>query len=391
MQRSISQQNRLTVNPVTDSIHTRFEWRTFVLRERYPTCGYPRGGKTTNPDFPKSIEGLKLLLQSDRGVIDTLDLKNDNNGRITWWKDQSGNNNHAYQFDPALKPLFPYYHPARHNGVFFRGGTYLNTSLPVKSNTVIIAIRNDSGSFFGTGPHRLLLNGGTSATLSLTPAGTLASFDGIDQFFEYYTINKMSTNSFVSAPDSHKVLIATAAAWSGNSTQSWGIGKPGIGSNGWDGHIFELMIYNRVLSQSELDTLYGYLRDKYLLYPTCYDTLGYKPSQDGEYARDAYYEFEVVSSMPDTVSFYKQTILPKGGGFDTLITKVPLVNLATDTKTMDAPLTATATSAQGTTMYYLHAGVYASYFEGYFFGKSQGKSVRGHTKHTLYIKYMRRR
>lgn len=374
-------------NPSIDSINTQFDWRTYDLKERFSTCAFPKNGSRPSNNFPKTIPGLKTLLQYDRGITDTLDISGTNQGRVTRWADQSGNGNDAYQYSPTLKPHMPYYHPARANGVYFNEGTYMELSKAVKSATIIMVLRSDSSTLSGLSDSKMILSGGgTQPIYYMSPTGTITSFDGVDLFYTSTTINQKVTTTM--APlDSHRVLMSWATSWSGAATQTWRLGASVSSptTQYWSGRIFELAIYDRALTTAERDTMWGYLRDRYLLYNPCYDTLSYVVDQKGQYGRPSYLEViaECPVGKPDTLAVFDEQITPVGGLYDTTRSKLDLVNLTTIASSLDSSvvLSAAAVTAgkaklvqttEGEWVYQARFAVYPTFLERWFIGKASG-------------------
>lgn len=71
----------------------------YVKKDNYPVVG---AKVIVLKQFTgiKNIADMALWLRADKGVV------TDSSNNVTEWRDQSGNNNHAIQIDPAHQPLF---------------------------------------------------------------------------------------------------------------------------------------------------------------------------------------------------------------------------------------------------------------------------------------------
>jgi hypothetical protein len=236
---------------------------------------------TTNPPSGggPSLTGLKMWLKADAGV-------SKNGNYVARWSDQSGNGVNAGQADASRQPLFV---ASAVNGMpalqFDGANDFMDFTLPLNglSEMTIVVVNSSRSELDGSmyGSYRSSLywgdqrNTGVSAVY-LTPLSPEAQFrfGGSTAYGKHVRPAKLGT----------KWSATTAVKQSGNErlyvngTQVLSVsGKPatvsgvpslgnlgrGFNAVGYIGQIAEVLVYNRALSETELQDLNAYLKSKY--------------------------------------------------------------------------------------------------------------------------------
>ncbi len=234
------------------------------------TSGVSNPSTVTTPaavaDLPQN--GLALWLRSTVGT--------EGSGALSTWVDQSGNGNNATPVNPATPPLVV---ENQANGlpvVRFNGPNALN--LPqnmlqsAQAGQIIAIVKipnvpNESNTLwnFGTGNGTSYNSYGGSAHFDdFGSSDTSAVQENPNEIAQYYVYDASIDTSgnfiyrFNGSPEWTRPLAPGVTL---GFQQYPDIG--GYGGGSLMGDIAEIVIYNRVLSDSELATVYGYLGNKY--------------------------------------------------------------------------------------------------------------------------------
>lgn len=222
---------------------------------------------------PSNLSGLKLWLRSDTGV--TLNGLNVNS-----WQDQSGNLFDAFQINITNQPTYNNNALNSKPAVHFNGNQILNgviiPSLSSSSLSIFIVASGTSMSdpynvLFDIGPYG---PGGfwiskqfndltiySNNSIYTTSNGLLASTGFPAKIFEYKKKFGIISESFINTVISGS---STATSFTGSFTNgSYNIGGDPTYSGLWNGDIFEIIVFDRVISNSEEILINNYLIKKY--------------------------------------------------------------------------------------------------------------------------------
>lgn len=243
---------------------------------------------------PKDISGLQIWFKGDAGVLDgSGNPITVNNTRVGTWKDQSGNGYDATQATDASRPFYRTAPNGQNNlpGVYFDGtNRWLAKAQQLFSTAVslFIVIKYDdaSGRYWpidlaGNYPYHFAIDPNTGGA----PAGRIGFFAGESNY--YATSNNVNTAQIVSVLSStvsgQSVLsnitfrqnkttrTLTRQVGSGNwpdysnvLAKGFSIGRPNnLAALQMKGQIFEIIVYNKVLTTQERDAIEGYLGFKW--------------------------------------------------------------------------------------------------------------------------------
>lgn len=262
------------------------------------------------PFDPKSITGLTVWLKADAGIT------KDGSNLVSDWTDQSGNGNNFSQSSAGNKPT---YTASAQNGlpaITFDGSSdYMTTAANVTLGTYsifVVASRAvwanlTNGGIWG---HNFATNGlagracgvvgsafnfwqnnelfsvgngyGNSQTpYAVGPAGTLAN-----NSYNLIAAGNGSANSFIRLNKASVVRAVTNATVTSSSTRmSLGTWYLAGSSDFWNGKIAEVLIYNSVLSSSDITKVENYLTLKWNT-PQRKMTFGFIASGDIQYLRN---------------------------------------------------------------------------------------------------------
>lgn len=233
-----------------------------------------------------------LWLRGDNEVSTTTD------GLVTGWADQSGSDNDAAQATQASQPRYvPGGGVAGTAGVEFDGiDDFLNVaSLAATSNdrTIIVVYRQDAPA---TAPQYLVAGAAsqlavlavttTNQKLGFDPSAGEVEFSGLDAAagdqIATLVLNSASGASAyrntTAPPDT--ASYSSAGAWTAGNVV---IGQSDQGDSRFKGVISEIIIYDGVLSQADLDYVHGLLASRYGLG----QKRGSKYVSDGPFGLDA--------------------------------------------------------------------------------------------------------
>lgn len=205
-------------------------------------------------------ESLALLLQADQGI------EADSSGRVSLWKDQSGHHHDASQNDVRHQPTLDLNEFNRNFSLNFDGDQrYLEIkgSLLKKQDCTIMTVVKD----LGTEGNRAILsnwngqagNSVTSLFLGLTAEKTVRFSDNFsnagqvsnrkDPFILTALNNSYESSVFL---NSGEIAHRETSLSERNLKTDWVIGQQGnIQGEFWNGHIAEIRVYDRSLSEEE--------------------------------------------------------------------------------------------------------------------------------------------
>jgi PKD repeat protein len=204
---------------------------------------------------PNSISGLQLWLKADEGVV--YDLMN----RVSAWSDASGNGLIFSQNDTNQQPLYISNIDSLNSmpAIIFKNDKLICLQeITIRSIFLIFNFNHDLfNDFNGLFTRQYVVDGTTDFLLVAAPSTTFF-YPSILENNIY--INDINTNNY--APLKRpKILYGFL-----NSSASWDdacIGSDrGLGRF-WDGNVYEIIIYDRILEPNEILQVKRYLMDKY--------------------------------------------------------------------------------------------------------------------------------
>ena len=239
------------------------------LRKVSPPFGF--GGTQLGSDIfvPSQIPGCQLWLRADLGVV--------NSGGVIQWNDQSGtrDGNKNATASGTAKPTFNSRNPS-YSGmatIDFNGTTnYMQsgiwaTALTQPFTDFIVCNTTVAANL-------LVLDGIATQTSINNNSGLLETYAGSTNLVDLVDVWNSSVGvvcavfSGASSAIYFNSLSAKATGNPGttarNGTTIGGYsGAPGNTSNSWNGSIAEIITYNGILAQSEINTIIGYLGRRY--------------------------------------------------------------------------------------------------------------------------------
>lgn len=261
-----------------------------VLEGCEQTAGPGPGGVGTTD----GTSNLKLWLKADAGVV------YDGSNLVSEWQDQSGNCLHVSQSNAANQPLYEQSAICGEPGVLFGGPVSNGTNDFLNNTTENLMDPTHARTIFVYGDmNNASIRGGTFLTSRRTGSifenqiyvdpfsgGTFAYSDGVNAFnnvtmsntvFQdakepfYATYYTTGSNSKLNMRLNGNVV---ALSQSGNSNPENGatgftighredvLTNPYYGQT-WDGHISEIIVFDRQLTAQEITDVETYLSDKY--------------------------------------------------------------------------------------------------------------------------------
>ncbi len=238
--------------------------------------GAPQEVQATGPvpHTPGGVEGAVLWLNSGAGIHVA------DGGKVAEWQDQSGEDNHAKQTTAGLQPT--YSNNAQNNINFnpvvrFNGSNHLDldvNKLPTgKADRTIVAV---AASDVLSGNH-YILSWGTRASsqmmgmLQLDTTGSLTGYTGeFKSAANFWQLNV--PNELFGTYDGTEGALYSKMFQIGKANRSWNTGTTSgarigaiIGANdeSWKGTIGDVIVYDKVLNQTERQQLSSYLSIKY--------------------------------------------------------------------------------------------------------------------------------
>jgi SprB repeat/PKD domain len=233
--------------------------------------------------------GLQVWLKADAGMS-----TNTNGAAVSSWQDQSGNGRHATMAIVSKQPTYTTNIINGYPALYTNGGSRfleLDLSSIASGEYTILAVtkRNGTGLFnyflgiypgYASNSNLAIGYRQTNQTNFSSPTGstrvTVPSYLG---GLEPATLMFASYSSAAVRPLSHVTdgALYTKTASGGAPVTMTGIGQIGRGNNtsGFTGYISEVIIYNRVLSATEMKQIQSYLSVKYGLASNSADMLYY--------------------------------------------------------------------------------------------------------------------
>ena len=224
---------------------------------------------------PSQLPGLKLWLKADAGVTV------DGSGNVSSWADQSGNGLDAVQNNSSLRPN---YSPASFNAkpsLYFHGNSFqtlngvpLGDGLQTYPERECLFFINQSGT--RTTENWIYSEGSIGqGDFQIGRIGSYALIRGMsaNQYYSprmltdtFYPLSVSTTSSGFTVRDffGFSGVSSTTNYYSGGSQRSYRIASPGgYGNTFFRGDIFEVVVFDRVLSSSERTEVYNYFDAKY--------------------------------------------------------------------------------------------------------------------------------
>ncbi|MFW5966198.1 MAG: MXAN_6577-like cysteine-rich protein [Persicimonas sp.] len=237
------------------------------------------GGCYAFDELPDAFEGLSLWLRSDEGVVS-------DGGSVERWYDQSGRGNNPIQSDDGARPTHANGVAGSHRAVRFDGSQHLVVEEPEGLDiedevTILMAIGPKKN---GDDTQRYVLDKGDQAWAVAQAHGEdSGAADGVGLFksgerWDVYSQAGMRTDtatvvSMRKEGDERGVRIEGEEHGRQATDQDFEdggdltIGAAGEGEEaGFEGDILEVLVYDRSLTDAEIEGLEVYLAEKYGLY-----------------------------------------------------------------------------------------------------------------------------
>lgn len=196
---------------------------------------------------------LRLWLRADSGVVHS-------NGVVETWQDVSGNGNHVRQPNAALRPRITQNVMNNLPAITF-SNSFLDINTTIGFQTVFIVANYTAGANFINWPGLITRQTdlpGDLDYLYLGNPGTTNFFPGILTSNTF--INGARTTNF--APLS-QIKIISGRSESRTVWDDFRIGQDRGMPRFWEGHVLEILIFDRVFSESEREAIERILSDKY--------------------------------------------------------------------------------------------------------------------------------
>jgi hypothetical protein len=246
---------------------------------RYFTTGTTQEVRTVPTDAPVAnapvAKGLVLSLRADLGVT------TDAEGRISKWTNRASKSHLVTQASAVNRPMINKAAAFGQPTVYFDGRKrfmHIAGSLLSNQDCTIIAVANDQSKH---NKHREIIsnwNGGlgnatTSLFLGLTAAANIRFSDNynpagvITNKHKPFAIFAMNTHSGVNVFQNNGPIAQRGNSLAKrNLTTPWVIGQQGnIDGEYWHGHIAEILVYDRAITEPERLQVWSYLQKRYNL------------------------------------------------------------------------------------------------------------------------------
>ena len=239
-------------------------------------------GSSAKEFSPASISGMRLWLKADAGTLDasgnpiTVDST-----AIATWQDQSGLNAHATQSTPAVRPILRTGANGQNGkpAVYFSGSTSLvSGGVSVAGFTVFLAFKssvagslyeqsanigsNDGFVLYGTSPYTLqvkkggvfnALNTSLNWSVGASPKLTTHRYNGTSASHTL-RLNKSAVSTTVQTAGDPGTTVSNNVIY---------IASRGASSVFMTGFIYEMIVYNGSLSDSDVIKIENYLSTKW--------------------------------------------------------------------------------------------------------------------------------
>jgi len=243
---------------------------------------------------PKDISGLQIWFKSDVGVLDGSGNPITVDGTtVATWKDQSGNGYDATQATDANRPVYKVAANGQNNlpGIYWDGtNRWLDRTQQLFSTAIsffiVMKYADSSGRYWpvdlaGYYPYHFAIDPNTGGA----PAGRIGFFAGESNY--YADSNNVATAQLVSvlSPTVTGQNVLSNVVFRQNKTtrtltkqtgsgvwpdysnalaRGFSIGRPNtLASLQMKGQIYEIIVYNKVLTAQERDAIEGYLGFKW--------------------------------------------------------------------------------------------------------------------------------
>lgn len=214
---------------------------------------------------PKSLSGLVIWLRADLGI--TL-----NSGNVSSWADQSGNGNNLTQGTASQQPLFvasgskgkPYVKSDGVNDVLASSGSVW----PADTTTLVAVLSTRSGSsgeFFCDpgvgGDSRHHFYGASETAIQRLTSGPSKTLTSQTTSYIVYTASGLVESLYLNG-GSATTTSTTRPGSANNILNIFAVGAAAVLPRSFD--LYEFMIYNRVLSATEISKINAYCSRRYI-------------------------------------------------------------------------------------------------------------------------------
>ncbi len=205
---------------------------------------------------PNTINGLTFWLSADSGVV------YDNNNRVSIWNDVSGNEIHFSQTNFSQQPFFiNSVDSLNHKPAIYFHNSTLTTNQLSSIATIFILVNYNFDNFlnFSGLLTRISVEDGYNDFFLVSNASGTYFYNSM--LGQNLFMNNLQTYNFapLKRPKIIYGFLTTPVTWNDIAI---GLDRS-LGGRFWDGNIFEIIAYNRTLQPSEVNSIYGYLMDKY--------------------------------------------------------------------------------------------------------------------------------
>jgi hypothetical protein len=213
--------------------------------------------------------GLTVWLKPESGIT------RDANGAVSAWQDSSGNNNSCIQATTAAMPAYRSNAFGVMPGLSFDGGDWLTGSsgMSTASYTKVVRVRLSSL----TASNNILSSGAASSTTrhALFMASTalprmwhkgdfVTSGTAMTAETDYTLAATYSSTTKAGILYLNGVQVGTGTSTANTTDATYQLGNLSSGAFNMVGSIGEVIIYNRVLTSTEISSVVGYLNAKSL-------------------------------------------------------------------------------------------------------------------------------
>ena len=220
---------------------------------------------------PSFLDGMIFWSNSEEK---NLELQN---SKVAKWVDISGNMNHGLQLNDITRPLFQKNVINDNNGIYFDYKDNIKIKLKLDNFTIISVVDITNDDFFYELENSFNVNGSSSQSISVDKAPNYSRKNTNNStWLADGSTYKIIQHQYNGTHLSHKLYINNQYV---SMTSSYD-DDPGnlevdgfltFGSNvavdnGIIGHVFELMIFDRALSNEEKDQVSNFLNTKYNCY-----------------------------------------------------------------------------------------------------------------------------
>ena len=210
---------------------------------------------------PDTINGLKIWLKADEGVI------YNSNNNVNVWNDVSGNGYVFSQSNPDKQPLYiSSIDSMNHKPAIEFQNDELQCWQEMSIGT-IFALADYSHNVFQTyaGLFTRLISDGTEYSLIFTGNSGTTNFWPSLLLGNNFYVNNTKTLNFAPLPKP-KICYGWMASGVPYTWPDAMIGRDRFGSDRfWQGDVYEVIIYDRILNSTEIEKVKNYLKEKYAM------------------------------------------------------------------------------------------------------------------------------